>query len=354
MMAIFIILTLFATILTGIWVMFLFYASNDDWLIAAYNKVLDNNAKIEKLIMQEAENKIKIEGYYGLIKELLALFYGQKQGKIDKLKENNSKIKSGNLEGVSIIDIPGYVINRKYEFFRLNRVNKQLMFLTIELIGKKHAENKVKGVIAKMLSYGLIGIALSFAFGAIIAGIVDVNMGLIITSIIIAIILVLIYSMYDEVRAKAVHRRDQIARQFPVVVSKLALMVSSGMIMPKAWQETAYSQQLELYREMQKTSEELDNLISPQIAYENFISRCNVKETTKLASAIIQNLSKGNAEIGYLLKDMAKEAWLERRHMAKRDSEKANSKLLIPTMMLFLAIILMIMVPVAMSFSGGF
>jgi hypothetical protein len=65
----------------------------------------------------------------------------------------------------------------------------------------------------------------------------------------------------------------------------------------------------------------------------------------------MQNLSKGNSEIGKLLKDMAREAWQERRHLAKRDAEKANSKLMIPTMMLFLAILVMIMVPIVMNFS---
>jgi tight adherence protein C len=66
----------------------------------------------------------------------------------------------------------------------------------------------------------------------------------------------------------------------------------------------------------------------------------------------MQNLSKGNAEIGRLLKNMAQEAWFERRRSAKRDAEKANSKLMIPTMLLFIAILVMLMVPVALNFSG--
>jgi len=98
--------------------------------------------------------------------------------------------------------------------------------------------------------------------------------------------------------------------------------------------------------------DELANLVDPATAYTNFLNRCNTKETTKLASAIIQNQSKGNAEIGQLLKSMAHEAWQDRRHTAKRDSEKANSKLMIPTMLLFLAILVMIMVPVAMNFAS--
>jgi tight adherence protein C len=158
--------------------------------------------------------------------------------------------------------------------------------------------------------------------------------------------------MYDELSDLVNKRRRAISRQFPNVVSKLALLVTSGMIMDKAWNVTANSQESELYQEMRKTAQELNNLVSPEMAYSSFINRCNTKETAKLASAILQNLSKGNAEIGRLLKDMAREAWQERRHTAKRDAEKANSKLMIPTMLLFLAILVMLMVPVAMNFSS--
>ena len=166
------------------------------------------------------------------------------------------------------------------------------------------------------------------------------------------LIVVLTYALYDEVNDKLKKRRAAISRQFPNVVSKLALLVTSGMILDKAWKQTAESQDLVLYREMRKTVNELDNLVDPTAAYTNFLGRCNTKETTKLASALIQSQSKGNAEIGALLKGMAHDAWQERRHTAKSASEAANSKLMIPTIMLFIAILIMIMVPVAMNFTS--
>lgn len=166
------------------------------------------------------------------------------------------------------------------------------------------------------------------------------------------ILLVLVYAIFDTTKDLAEKRRSAIERQLPNVVSKLALLVSSGMIMDKAWRQTAQSSNAELYLEMQKVSEEMDNAVAPEVAYSTFIDRCNTKQTTKLASAIMQNMSKGNAEIGKLLREMAKEMWSERRNFAKRDSEKANSKLMIPTMLIFVSILVMIMVPIATSFSG--
>jgi tight adherence protein C len=248
--------------------------------------------------------------------------------------------------------MPGYVLQRKIDAINRGSLHKTILTKNLEPYGRKHAENKTKQLLAKLLSYPIVGIAISLAIGSAVMGAGSTTPGIGILGVGTIIVLVLVYAMYDELSAQATKRRDAIARQFPNMVSKLALLVTSGMIMDKAWKETAYSQNLQLYKEMQATSRELDNLVSPEAAYGAFIDRCNTKETAKLASAIMQNLSKGNAEIGVLLKGLAKEAWSERKHTAKRDSEKANSKLMIPTMLLFITILVILMVPVVMNFQG--
>lgn len=43
----------------------------------------------------------------------------------------------------------------------------------------------------------------------------------------------LVYAQYDEVNDRLNRRRAAISRQFPNVVSKLALLVTSGMIMDR-------------------------------------------------------------------------------------------------------------------------
>ena len=64
---------------------------------------------------------------------------------------------------------------------------------------------------------------------------------------------------------------------------------------------------------------------------------------------MIQNMKKGPAEIAYFLKDMSDEMWEEKKHLVKRKGEAANSKLLIPTAMIFIGILVMIMVPVFLT-----
>jgi len=342
-----------ATALAAVWLIFMSMITKEDWIAAAYNKVLDNIHAIDRMRLKDMSNQEKLAGYHGIALRVMRIFIRvDSEKQIAKLESQNSQLQRGRLKALRIFVMPGYVLQRKYETINRSGLHKTILTQNLELYGRKHAENKTKQLLAKLLSYPIIGVALPLVVGAFVMGLGVTTTGMAILGIGPILVLVLVYAMYDEVSDRAKKRREAIARQFPNVVSKLALLVTSGMIMDKAWKETAYSQELELYKEMQATSLELDNLVSPEAAYGAFIDRCNTKETAKLASAIMQNLSKGNAEIGLLLKGLAKEAWAERRHTAKRDSEKANSKLMIPTMLLFITILIIIMVPIAMNFSG--
>ena len=348
-----IVIMVLATALTVFWLILLGRTNREDWIAAAYCKVFDNIAAIDKLRQKQDIRRQRLAGYSGIGSEAMKHFLvGSLEKEISKLGKINDSLKNGDLKSMNVFQMPGFVLQREFQAIGRGEIHKAIMAKSYELYGKKHASYKAMHLLAKLLSYPMIGVAATLALGALILGVGSATAGAAILGIGTVLVLVLTYAIYDELSDKVKKRREAISKQFPNVVSKLALLVTSGMIMDRAWKETAYSQESELYIEMRRTSDELDNLVSPESAYSGFISRCNTKEAAKLASAILQNLSKGNAEIGRLLKDMAREAWQERRHTAKRDAEKANSKLMIPTMLLLLAILVMLMVPVAMNFSG--
>lgn len=348
-----ILLALLATVLAAVWLFLLLQVRDEDWVQAAYNTVLNNLDAIAALEKKDEDAQKKLSQYHGVAAKVMGLIYGgSSPKKIEKLRETNARLQQGDMKSVGLLVMPGYVLQRRVDALGKGQLNKTIYANYVELSGKKYAANRTRQLLAQMCSYPLVGVAFSLALAAIMLGVGNTTMGLLVGVAGTLLVVFLVYALYDEVGDKVKKRRAAIARQFPNVVSKLALLVTSGMIMDRAWKETAYSDSGELYLEMRKTSEERDNLVDPATAYANFIDRCATKEATKLASAIIQNQSKGNAEIGVLLKDMAHEAWQERRHTAKRDSEAANSKLMIPTMLLFISILVMIMVPVFTSFSG--
>ena len=346
-----IIMTL-ATALMAVWIILMGRVKREDWISAAYCRVLDNIERVNGLREKDKARREKLTQYRGVAAVGMRLFLNSPEKAINKLEYEGQRLKNGDIKSLRVFEMPGYVLQREFEAIGKGGIHKAIMMKSYELYGKKHAVNKTKQLLAKLLSYPIIGVSGTLMLGSLLMGVGSRTAGAAIVGIGTILILVMVYAMYDELSDKVKKRRVAICKQFPNVVSKLALLVTSGMIMDRAWKETAYSQESELYREMRKTAEELDNLVSPEAAYSSFITRCNTKETSKLASAIMQNLSKGNSEIGVLLKNMAREAWQERRRTAKRDAEKANSKLMIPTMLLFIAILIMLMVPVAMNFSG--
>jgi tight adherence protein C len=131
----------------------------------------------------------------------------------------------------------------------------------------------------------------------------------------------------------------------------MALLTVAGMEVNQAWRLTAGSGKSTLYSEMNRVLIDFDNNVPPVEAYSKFITRCNNNYTTKLATAIIQNMSKGNSEIVELFKRLNTESWLEHKHNARRMGEKIQSKLMIPTMLMFLGIIILIIVPVMSGFN---
>ena len=144
-------------------------------------------------------------------------------------------------------------------------------------------------------------------------------------------------------------RHDQLISDFPQMLSKMTLLVNSGMMVRDAWKKIAANGDRALYKEMQLTVLEMQNGVTEIDAYKNFADRCSIKEIRRFSATMAQSLQKGNSEIALFLRNMADEMWEEKKHLVKRKGEAANSKLLIPTAMIFVGILLMIMVP---AFSG--
>ena len=156
------------------------------------------------------------------------------------------------------------------------------------------------------------------------------------------LILYLDLTLQDKLTA----RRQEIVLDLPQVLSKLTLLVNSGMVLRDAWKKVSITGERALYQEMQNANLEMENGVMEIDAYRNFAERCNVKEVRKFTSLIIQNLNKGNEELAYFMKDLSDEMWEVKKNEVKQKGEKANSKLLLPMMMIFIGILLMVMVPV--------
>lgn len=73
---------------------------------------------------------------------------------------------------------------------------------------------------------------------------------------------------------------------------------------------------------------------------------------SRFITVILQNMRKGNAEMVAVLRLQANECWDLRKHTAKRLGEEASTKLLLPLMLMFLAILIIVGTPALLALNN--
>ena len=143
-------------------------------------------------------------------------------------------------------------------------------------------------------------------------------------------------------------RRDDCVLEFPNMVSKLSLLIGSGMVLREAWYLIAKSKEGPLYELMRKACEYMDNGESDAAAIHKFGVLSDSVEIKKFTSAMVQGMEKGNSELADFLISQATELWAHKRQLALQQGEIAAGKLIIPLGLMFGGII-MIIVSAAMQ-----
>lgn len=270
--------------------------------------------------------------------------------KIEESKKLLGKYGKRKINGFDLIPVAGYRLMQLMKWDATNETVKKLFGKCRQFKEKKEAMNYTYYLLASLFGYVLLGSGIFFAvMGLALA------MGMGTRSIVVAVVSFAVFGLlgyvpYDNVNTVVNKRAEEIERQFPQAVSKLALLTVAGMEVNQAW-KLASKGRGTLYEEMNRVLIDFDNNVSPIEAYTKFIDRCNNNYTTKLATAIIQNSSKGNSEIVKLFRQLNDESWMEHKHNARRMGEKIQGKLLIPTLLMFVGIIILVIVPVISGFN---
>ena len=275
----------------------------------------------------------------------------------DKFKEITATIDSSEYFMCELFHI-GFQIMQIIRYDMKSERARRKIKMMAEVYGKKYAEYHYYVLIGGQITYlytavtGILLIALlanepmAVLFGIVLAGL-------------------FVWYLSETFKDKLTARREKILSDFPQVLSKLTLLVNSGMLLRDAWNLTAEQGNsvphlLEqhavsltaeqgnsvLFEEMRQTALQMANGVPESTAYYEFAERCGVKEIRKFSSMIIQGLEKGGSDLTKFLKDMSEEMWMEKKNLVKQKGEKANAKLLIPTTIIFIGILLMIMAPV--------
>ncbi len=208
-----------------------------------------------------------------------------------------------------------------------------------EVYGERYASYYHFCIVGGQITYILTFIPIGCFIGALTRDILYATLAF------VAILAIVAYLDMD-INNAVEKRRDEIMMEYPEVLSKLTLLINAGMTVRDAWSQVAYTGDTVLYKEMQLTSEEMNNGISEIDALYNFSQRCSIKQIRKFASIVSQELKKGKTELANSLKYMNVESWEEKKHEAKRKGELASQKLMLPLAIIFIGILFMVMVPI--------
>lgn len=222
--------------------------------------------------------------------------------------------------------------------FQSDRARKKIKLMS-EVYGKKYAEYNYYVLVGGQITYTFTAAAFILPLALLLNSPMWVFVGVLLSGL-------SAWYIHENFKGKLGARRERLLLDFPKALSKLTLLVNSGMMLREAWKLTANQGEGILFQEMQKTSMQMDNGMYETAAYHEFGERCGVKEIRKFASMMIQGIEKGSADLTIFLKDMSEEMWTEKKNTLKQKGEQANAKLLVPTVLIFLGILMMIIAPV--------
>ena len=148
-------------------------------------------------------------------------------------------------------------------------------------------------------------------------------------------------------------RREACLDEFPNVISKLALLVSSGMTLYQAWSAVAQSREGPIYDLMRRSCQDVDNGMGENDAYYRFGLLSDSQEIRKFSSMLVQSLEKGGGELTGFLMQQSKELWGQKRQRMLQKGDEAAAKLLLPTALMLVGILLIILSAVFMSMLGS-
>lgn len=125
------------------------------------------------------------------------------------------------------------------------------------------------------------------------------------------------------------------------------------MILFNAWTQVAESKEGPIYDLMRSACRDVKNGMSESDAYYRFGILSDSQDIRKFSSMLVQSLEKGGAELTGFLTQQSKELWHQKRQYALQAGDAAAAKLLIPTVLMLVGILIIILSSVFLGLAGS-
>ncbi len=165
---------------------------------------------------------------------------------------------------------------------------------------------------------------------------------------------------YQEERLKKQleQRTEQLLCDYPVFVHRMVLMLGAGMTVRRSLEQLLKDYEKDhgsdcrnvyLYKELKYASLQMQAGMPETQVYMNFGRRTELSQYMKFSQLLIQFIRRGSKGMQEMMLQEACEAEKQRRDLAKRLSETAGTKLLLPMMLLLVIVLVIVMVPAFLS-----
>ena len=168
-------------------------------------------------------------------------------------------------------------------------------------------------------------------------------------------------AMGSRLHEKVKERERQMQLDYPQIISKFVLFLGAGLSVRSTFIKIGedYTKRREqgmpergAYEEILLVCRELASGVPETEAYANFGQRCRSRQYTRLSALLAQNLKKGNQELLSVMRQEAKASYEERQNTARKLGEEAETKLLLPMILMLAITMLIIIIPAYYSFAA--
>lgn len=186
--------------------------------------------------------------------------------------------------------------------------------------------------------------------------------------------------MDNQIHKRAEERKNQLLLDYPDLMWKMTMLLGAGLSIKGTFSRISEQYQREktagprgqktagtaklvfpgkagkrrnvryVYEEVAYACYEMENGIPEAEAYERFGRRCQLPEYIRLGSVLSQNLKKGARGLTSLLETEAAASLTDRKNHARKISERAGTKLLLPMILMLGIVLVVLMVPALLSF----
>lgn len=257
---------------------------------------------------------------------VLQMVRGSKyQYMVENLESGEFPLKSLYCTGFAWSEMPALALKGK--------TREKLVGQAKLLYDARFAEYYASVVWAQFLSF----IHLSILLGFLLAGVLDSGLMLI-----VGLVMAVVFGFYfiNRMNDLLTTREKECVAELPEIVSTMALLINAGMMMRHAWEQIANSKEGTAYDLMRQACVDMENGMTEVDAIHKFGRMSNSAEIRKFTSALAQSIERGGAELNDFLSRQSVEIWTLKKQTMLQKGEAAASKLLAPTAMLFVAIII--------------